>query len=226
MSLILFVVNVFFFALGRKNTVLSSYVFPSLYSNRTLPEITHRVYFEIEVDGKSVGKVVFGLFGKNAPEAAENFRALATCEKGNGPITGKPLCYKGTQFHRIIPNFMLQGGDFTHGDGTGGESIYSDVQSGARHFTARMRELTKFNRPHMLATAGPPGQVGSQFFVTTVKAQWLTGKHVIFGTVLEGKDVVEELEKYGTYGGKPRGVVTIVECGEEPLKKEDKEPHY
>jgi len=164
------------------------------------------------------------LFGNNAPEAAENFRALATCEKGNGPISGKPLCYKGTSFHRIIPNFALQGGDFTHEDGTGGESIFST--DGTPHFSASMRELTKFNRPHMLAAAGKPEQVKSQFFVTTVKAQWLTGKHVIFGTVLEGKDVVGEMEKYGTYGGKPRGVVTIVECGEEPLQKEDKEPHY
>ena len=173
------------------------------------------------MDGKSVGKVIFGLFGKNAPEAAENFRSLASCHNGNtGKQTGKPLCYKDTALHRIIPNFALQGGDFTHGDGTGGESIYGG------HFAASMRELTKFNRPHMLATAGPPQRVGSQFFVTTVKAQWLTGKHVIFGTVLEGKDVIEEIEKYGTYGGKPRGVVTIVDCGEEPLQEEDKKPHY
>jgi len=149
----------------------------------------------MEIDGKSAGKIVFGLFGTNAPEAAENFRALAACDKGNGAVTGKPLCYKGTALHRIIPNFALQGGDFTHGDGTGGESIYGG------HFEARMLETTKFNRPHMLAAAADPKKVGSQFFVTTVKAQWLTGKHVIFGTVLEGKDVIEEIEKYGTYGG-------------------------
>ena len=198
---------------------LSNYIFTYTH-HRTLPEITHRVYFELEVDGKSVGKVVFGLFGNNAPEAADNFRALALCNKGNGVLTGQALCYKDTKLHRIIPNFALQGGDFTREDGTGGESVYGG------YFQASMRELTKFNRAHMLATAGPPQRVGSQFFVTTVKAQWLTGKHVIFGTVLEGKDVVEEIEKYGTYGGKPRGVVTIVECGEEPLQDEDMEPHY
>jgi len=176
---------------------------------------------------------VFGLFGKNAPQAAENFRALAVCDRGTGPITGKPLCYKDTHFHRIIPNFALQGGDITHGDGSGGESIYATADNsagGGRYFAAEMKELVKFNRPHMLAAAAPSTpskyQAGSQFFVTTVKAQWLTGKHVIFGTVLEGKDVLEEMEEYGTYGGKPRAVVKIVGCGEEPLQKEDLEPHY
>jgi peptidylprolyl isomerase len=179
------------------------------------------VYFNIEIDGESAGKIVFGLFGNNSPEAVENFLALAKCNKGNGAVTGKSLCYKGSSFHRIIPNFGMQGGDFTHGDGTGGETIY-----GAR-FEADMKELVKFNRPYMLAVSAAKRQASSQFFITTVKAQWLTGKHTIFGTVLEDRsNVVDEIEKYGTYGGKPKAKVTIVSCGEEPLRPEDKEPHY
>lgn len=187
-----------------------------------MPEITHRVYFEIEIEGKAAGRVTFGLFGKNAPDAAKNFLGLARCDRGNGKITGKPLCYVGTTFHRVIPNFGIQGGDITRGDGTGGECIY-----GSTTFTASMRELTKFNRPYMLAVAANKATTaGSQFFVTTVKAQWLTGKHVIFGMVLHGSDLVHEIEKYGTYGGQPRAEITIIECGEEPLEDEDKEVHY
>jgi peptidylprolyl isomerase len=202
-----------------------------MYFNfRTLPEITHRVYFQISIDGEPAGKILFGLFGINAPEATQNFVALATCKNPSdaasnkpvtGKLTGKPLCYKGTTFHRVIPNFALQGGDVTHGDGRGGESIYGGT------FVSRMLELTKFNRPHMLAVAATnKKKAGSQFFVTTVKAQWLTGKHVIFGTVLDGLDVIKEIEKKGTYGGKPRAVITIAECGQEDLQPEDKEPHY
>lgn len=160
------------------------------------------------------------MFGKNAPEAAENFRRLAFCDAGNGHVTGKPLCFRNTIFHRIIPNFAIQGGDFSHGDGTGGEAVKLNL-------TPTMKELTKFNRPFLLAVAANhKQQAGSQFFVTTVKAQWLTGKHVIFGMVLEGKDVVEEIEKYGTYSGQPRAKITITACGEEPLQAHDKEPHY
>lgn len=190
---------------------------------RTLPEITHRVFFDITIEGKSAGKITFGLFGNNAPEATENFLALAKCNQGTAKISGQPLCYKGTTLHRVIPNFAWQGGDFTHHDGTGGrETIY-----GSDGFSANMRELTKFNRPLMLAVAAADKKkAGSQFFVTTVKAQWLTGKHVIFGTVIEGADVAKEIERYGTYGGKPQATITIVECGEEPLRAEDKEPHY
>jgi peptidylprolyl isomerase len=191
------------------------------YYNRTLPEITNRVFLEIEIEGKSIGKISFGLFGKNAPEAAENFLGLSKCDKGKGKYTNQPLCFKGTKFHRIVSYFGLQGGDITHHDGTGGESIYGGT------FQSNMRELTKFNRPYMLAVAAnDPSKATSQFFVTTVKAQWLTGKHAIFGMVVDGWDVIDEIEKYGTYGGNPRANVTIVDCGEEPLKEKDKEPHY
>ena len=189
---------------------------------RTLPDITHRVFFDVSIDGNSPQRIVFGLFGKVAPKAAENFRSLSLCNnKRPGALTGKPLCYKGSKFHRVIPHFGVQGGDFSHGDGTGGESIY-----GGR-FEDESFEV-KFNKPYMLAMSnnGRRNSNGSQFFVTTVKTQWLDGKHVIFGFVLEGREFVEQMEEHGTYGGKPSASIEIVACGEEPLKPEDKEVHY
>jgi peptidylprolyl isomerase len=194
---------------------------PCLFFYRTLPEITHRVYFQISIDGDTPQKVVFGLFGTIAPKTVENFVALSTCSiQETGKLTGKPLCYKNTVFHRIIPHFALQGGDFSHGDGTGGESIY-----GGR-FADESFEV-KFNRPYLLAMSNAGrNSNGSQFFITVVKAQWLDQKHVIFGTVLEGRAFIDELEGWGTYGGMTQGNIEIVECGEEPLKPEDKEPHY
>jgi len=180
------------------------------------------VYFEIDVGGKSVGKVVFGLFGNTTPKTVENFRTLASCHPDKvGKITGKPLCYKGTTFHRVIPNFFLQGGDFTHGNGVGGESIYGAP------FEDENFEVNH-NRPFMLtmSNCGERDCNGSQFLVTLSKAQWLNGKHVAFGVVLEGHKVLEAAEEQGTYGGKPVTTVTITDCGEEPLKPEDKETHY
>lgn len=182
------------------------------------------MYFDIAVDGNKEEKqrVVFGLFGTIAPKTVDNFRALATCNKGRGAITGKPLCYKGSSFHRVIPHFGLQGGDFTHHDGTGGESIY-----GGRFEDESFQ--VSFRLPYMLAMSntGKKHTNGSQFFITTVKAQWLTGKNVIFGMVLEGREVLDELEEsYGTFGGKPSSMIEIVDCGEAPLLPQDKEVHY
>jgi cyclophilin family peptidyl-prolyl cis-trans isomerase len=115
---------------------------------------------------------------------------------------------------------MIQGGDYTNGDGTGGESIFGE------RFSDESFEV-KFNRPLMLAMSNSGrNSNGSQFFVTTVKTQWLDGKHVIFGMVVEGERAIEKLEKTGTYGGKPTSVSTIVNCGEAPLEPEDKEVHY
>ena len=207
-------------SISVSNIFLHAYV--NFFFHRTLPEITHRVYFEIDVDGEHIGKLVFGLFGKSTPRTVENFRTLATCPEGAvGQKSGKPLCYKGTVFHRIIPDFFFQGGDFTHGTGVGGESIYGgtfeDENFNVNH-----------NRPHMLtmSNCGERDCNGSQFLVTFSKTQWLNDKHVAFGVLVEGHALIEKIEAAGTYGGRPRKTVTIIECGEEPLKDEDKETHY
>ena len=168
--------------------------------------ITNKVYFDISINGKSIGRIIFGLYGKDAPYTVENFRALSTGEKGS--LNNKRLYYNGSIFHRIIPHFMIQGGDFTKSDGTGGSSIWGyEFVDENLHF--------KLDSSGLLAMANcGPNTNGSQFFITTAKTPWLTGKHVVFGRVLQGMNVIRIMERYGSSSGKTLAIVKIENSGE------------
>jgi len=169
--------------------------------------ITAKVFLDIEFEGEEESKrIVIGLFGKAAPRTVENFRALCTGEKGFGS-SGKPLHYKGSIIHRIVPNFGMQGGDTTRGDGYGGESIYGGLFKDEGF-------ILSHNKPYTVTMANFGRNAnGSQFLITTIKTRWLDGKHVVFGRVVEGFDVVDRIETLGTNSGTPRMKIIIKESG-------------
>jgi len=166
-----------------------------------------KVFFDISIGGAPAGRIIMELYADTTPKTAENFRALCTGEKGKGK-SGKPLHFKDSKFHRVIPQFMCQGGDFTNGNGTGGESIYgskfNDENFVKKHTGAGVLSM---------ANAGPNTN-GSQFFLCTVATPWLDGKHVVFGQVTEGLDVVREIEKYGSSSGTTKKAILIKDSGQ------------
>ena len=163
--------------------------------------MTIKVFFDITINDEPAGRINFNLFEDVVPKTAENFRALATGEQGFG--------YKGSSFHRVIPGFMLQGGDFTAGNGTGGKSIY-----GAK-FADENFKLTH-NKPGLLSMANAgPNTNGSQFFITTVVTSWLDGKHVVFGEVADDAslELVKRIESLGSQSGQTKAKITISDSG-------------
>lgn len=165
------------------------------------------VFFDIAFDGTPVGRIVFELYASVVPKTADNFRCLCTGEKGKGR-SGKRLNFLGCVFHRIIPGFMCQGGDFTRGDGTGGESIYGDK------FRDENFQMKHTGRGILSMANSGPHTNGSQFFICTAATPHLDGKHVVFGKVISGYEVVQKMERCGSSEGRTSKKVTIQNCGE------------
>ncbi|KAK0057310.1 peptidyl-prolyl cis-trans isomerase B [Biomphalaria pfeifferi] len=170
------------------------------------PKVTDKVYFDVAIGGENIGRIEIGLFGKTVPETVKNFKALAVSDQV--AKDGTKLSYKDSKFHRVIKDFMIQGGDFTRGDGTGGLSIFGerfkDENFKLKHYGAGWLSM---------ANAGKDTN-GSQFFITVKKTEWLDGRHVVFGKVVKGMNVVRKIEATATNDrDKPTKDVVIVDCG-------------
>ncbi|XP_024221247.1 peptidyl-prolyl cis-trans isomerase 5 [Bombus impatiens] len=182
--------------------VLATFCSNSNADDKKGPKVTDKVWFDINIDGKYEGRIEIGLFGKTVPKTVQNFIALAKKPQGEG--------YKGSKFHRVIREFMIQGGDFTKGDGTGGRSIY-----GAR-FEDENFKLKHYGAGWLsMANAGKDTN-GSQFFITVKQTPWLDGRHVVFGKIIKGMDVVRKIENVNTdTRDRPTKDVVIADCGAE-----------
>lgn len=165
-----------------------------------------RVFFDISTGGRPSGRITMELFNET-PRTSENFRALCTGEKGVG-MSGVPLHYRGSKFHRIVPQFMIQGGDIIKKDGTSGESIYGPK-------FADENFLRRHSEPGLLSMANAGRNTNnSQFFITTAPCLFLDGKNVVFGRVIQGMEIVRGIEAHGSPQGRPTAEVIISNCGQ------------